>query len=237
VRQGVRHRIRAVDRQRQGQQRQRHDEGRPHGHRQPRTEAAVRARTGGRRCRGRAAPAGGPTGRDVADRPRGRRGDDEHQPERRGGHRAAHGDHAQPDRPDQHPDDLGAAGPLAQGQRRDHHGEPHLRLQHQRGETGRHPDGECGVEQRELAQAHEQPDGHDVAPGHQRARHERDGGHEYDDEAQGHEQGGRQVTQPEVDDDEVGAPDHRDEHGEGDVAGRHPPILAHLDREAPAISP
>ena len=32
-----------------------------------------------------------------------------------------------------------------------------------------------------------------------------------------------------------GAPDHRDEHGEGDVAGRHPPILAdatvkHRDR-------
>ena len=98
-------------------------------------------RGGRRRCRPptrwprrRRAPAPAP-GRDRRAPPRRRRGP----PRRRA-----------PRRP-------GAAGPLAQRERRDHDGEAHLGLEHERGETGRHPDGEGGVEQGELAQAHEQP--------------------------------------------------------------------------------
>jgi len=181
------------------------------------------------------APPRGAAGRDVSHRPRGRRGEDEDQAQSRGRHGAPHRDHAEPHRAHEHPDDLRPAGPLPQRQCRDHDGQAHLGLKHQRGETGRHPDGQCRVEQGELAQAHEHPDGHDVAPRHLRARHQPDRRDEHDDEPQRHEQGRRQVPQAQVDDDEVRAPDHRDEHGEGDVAGWHPPILTHTHREAPAM--
>jgi len=231
----VGHGIRPVDDQRQGQQGQGHHQGRPHGHRQPGAEAAGRHRAGRGWSHRRAAAPRGPAGCDVPHRPGGRRGDDEDQAEGRRRDRAPHRDHAETHRAHEHPHDLRAAGPLAQGQRRDHDGQAHLGLEHQRGQTGRHPHGQCRVEQGELAQAHEHPDGHHVAPRHRRARHQPDRRHEHDDEPQRHEQGRRQVTEAEVDHDEVRAPDHRDEHGEGDVARRHAPILAHPHREAPAM--
>jgi len=222
----VGHGIRPVDDQRQGQQGQGHHQGRPHRHRQPRAEAAGRHRAGGGCSHRRAAAPRGPAGCDVPHRPGGRRGDDEDQAEGRGRDRAPHRDHAETHRAHEHPHDLRAAGPLAQGQGGDHDGESDLRLQDERGQAGRHPDRQGRVEQRELPQAHEQAHQQHVAPRDPWSRHEEDRREQHDDEPQRHEQGRWQVAQAQVDDDEVGAPDHRDEHGEGDVAGRHPTILA-----------
>ena len=112
---------------------------------------------------------------------------------------------------DEHAGDLRPTRPLAQSQRRDDDGEAHLCLEDERGETGRHPDGQRRVEQRELPERHEQPDGQHPAPRHPRARDEPQSRHEHDDEPDRDEQRGRDIPEPEVDDDEVGAPDHRDE--------------------------
>jgi len=97
----------------------------------------------------------------------------------------------------------------------------HLHLQDQRGQAGRHPEVQRGVEQPELTGAHEQAHEQDVAPGRRRPPDEKDGRDEDGEEPQRGEGQGRHVVQAGVDDDEVGAPDHRDQDGGDDVAHGH----------------
>jgi len=118
-----------VDGHGQGEQRQRHHQRGPDGHRQAGAEPAP-PRVDGHGIR-RLRPAGGAAGSDVADRPRRRGGGDEHQPDQGSGGRPAGRDDGQADGPDRDAGDLRPAGSLVQRQRRDEHGEHHLRLQHQ----------------------------------------------------------------------------------------------------------
>ena len=162
---------------------------------------------------------------DVARRPGHRRPHGEDQGQQRDGSPAAEGDDAEPD------DTQTDAGPLEQGRALGEHeggdddGDHGLELEDERGQPGRHPRRERGVEQPELAQAHGAAHEQDPAQGRRRAGHE--GQREQDDgEAERDEQQRRDVAQAPVDDDEVHAPQDHDEAGGEDVLEGHATILA-----------
>ncbi len=233
--------VRPVERERQPEHGDRHHERRPHRHRQPlqpgprgrslptRGRAAVRRDsslvTRGRalvtRGRAQVAADAGASGDDVPHRPRRRCGErhDEREGRRRGA--AAHADDDQPGRPDQHAHELRARRDLAQRRGGEQHGEPDLGLEHERREPGGHAERERGVQQAELAEAHERADEQHVPPPRAGPRHEEHRRDQDDEEAQGDEQRRRHVAEPEVDDDEVHAPDDGDEDGEEGRAQRH----------------
>jgi len=196
----------AVEEQREAQQRDGHDGGGPDGHRQ-------------------AGLLPDPAGHDVAAGPGESGAEAEHQRHERGRGTAADGDDGQPDEPHEDAQLLAGRGPFVQRQRRDDHGEHHLHLQDERRQARRHPEVERGVEQPELADAHEQADEGDVAPGHRGPADEEEGRHEHGDEPKRGEGQRRHVVQADVDDDEVAAPHDGDEDGGEGVADGHAPIV------------
>jgi hypothetical protein len=117
--------------------------------------------------------------------------------------------------------ELAGGRQLVQRRRGDQHREDHLRLQHQRGQPGRHPGRHRGVEQPELAEGHERAHPDHRPPRHrgtayERGRRQRDRG-----EPDRGEQQRRHVRHAPGDHHEVEAPDRGDQRGEQRVAQRH----------------
>jgi hypothetical protein len=147
---------------------------------------------------------------------------------------AAERDHRQTGHPEPDPRYLRRTGPLAQRHRRDHDGEHHLRLQHQRGQAWRHPGVHGDVEQPELPQAHERPHRGQHPPRCQRTRHQQAGREGDQQEPDGREQQRRHAAHPPVDHHEVEAPQHGDQGGEEGIAAGMCAIVGAEDDEAPA---
>ena len=131
-------------------------------------------------------------------------------------------DHDQADRAERDAGDLGGGRPLAQHPGRDHDREDDLRLEHQRGQAGRHAGGHRHVEEAELAQRHEH-----ARPPPAPATARRAGGtsstagKHHDREPDRGEQQRRHALHAPVDDHEVEAPDRGDQGGEERVAAVH----------------
>jgi hypothetical protein len=207
------HRGRAVDQERQSQQRNGYDQRRPDRQGQPTPD-----------------PRG--TGDDVADAPR--QGTEDAQEERRQRHMPA-----PPDRHDREADtadhratDLGCGGQLMQPPRSDHDGEDHLGLQHQGRQTGWHAGSHRDVEEAELSQTHEGADSRDRAPRRGWTSEQEDGREDHGDEPDGDEEQRRDAVHAPVDDDEVEAPQCGDDGSEQGVPEVHgsslsDPIMKH----------
>ena len=168
---------------------------------------------------------------DVADRPR-QGGAQREQQRQGGGRQPARGRHdGQPGGPDEGPGQLAAARPLAERDAGQRDGADDLRLQHERGEPGRHPQVDPEVEQAELPEAHERPDGDDGPPRGVRARDDRDQRQRDQREAHRDEQQRGHAGEPLVDDDEVHPPHDGDEDGQRTVTGGHASTVHADDRE------
>jgi len=120
--------------------------------------------------------------------------------------------------------------PLAERERRDHDREHDVRLQEQCGDARLQAERHRGVEQGELAEAHEEADADDGLPARERARHDDDRKGD-DGEADGDEEERRDAGHAPVDDDEVEAPHRRHEGGQQHVSSRHPPSSARSIRK------
>ena len=139
------------------------------------------------------------------------------------GHLAAapDGDDGETDRADDDAGDLRRRRQLAQHAGGDQDREDDLGLEHQGGETGRHPGVHRDVEEAELAQRHEDPDRRDHPPRRVRAADEEDRREDHEREPDRHEQQRRDAVHPPVDHHEVEAPDGGDEGGEEGVTAVH----------------
>ena len=83
------------------------------------------------------------------------------------------------------------------------------------------------VQEAELTHGHEQPDRRQHPPRHLRARHQEDRREHHGDEAQRQEDQRRHVAHPEIDGQEVQAPQGRHEGGQGVVSAAHGSSLGH----------
>ncbi len=95
---------------------------------------------------------------------------------------------------------------------------------------------DADVEQCELAEADERADEQQVTPGERGPSDEEHGWDTHDDEADGEEEQGRHIVEPDPDGHEVAAPDERDEDGQCGVARTHALESAGTDRERPSNS-
>jgi len=93
---------------------------------------------------------------------------------------------------------------------------------------------QCQVDQRKLADAHEQSDEDDVPPPDGGWPDEQHRGEHHKDEPHGGEQQWGDVVQTGVDDHEVRAPDDGHDDGQDGVFGLHTPNRCSLDPESPA---
>ena len=153
----------------------------------------------------------------------------EHEGQRgcRAGAAGSHDD--QPGGADGDADEGRPLGVLAEPHERDQHGEDDLGLEHERGQTGRHAEVQRGVEQAELADAHEQPDQGDVDRTRGRAADEEDRRQRHEGEPDRGEGQRWHVADAFVDHDEVDAPDGRGQAGEQRGSEGHASIVGRSD--------
>ena len=109
---------------------------------------------------------------------------------------------------------------LAEARHRQPDREEHLRLDHQRRQTGRDVRADRQVQQPELTDADQQAVSGQIAPRGLRARYQQGGRQRGEQEAQRGEQQRWQLRQRQLDDDEVGAPHRHDGEGEQHVTKR-----------------
>ncbi len=168
----------------------------------------------------------GETATDVADRPAEATEDGEADREERGhadvaAGRAVDGDQAHAADCDDQAHHLCDRHPFTQEQHAENHGEGRRRLQHQRGQSGRHPQAHRQEQEHELhgpepRHVDEEPLEADLGK-----THEQDDRDRHDGEAQRCQKERREVFETEVDRDEVQSPQEHDAEGEQPVTSGH----------------
>ena len=159
---------------------------------------------------------------DVAAGPGNARREHKREPEGRHVAGALHrrADAAEAGAGDEHARDLPQRRTFAKHERGEEDREEDLGLHHDRGETRRHADLHAREQERELAEEPGTADQDQPLPGQRRPRQD-EAGKRRDEEAQGREKQRRERAEPPLNDNEVEAPERRDEHREGDMDGFH----------------
>jgi subtilisin family serine protease len=196
------HHLAAFDRPGEGEERQGQEERRPD-HEGEGVDLVTRERTADQVAQ---SPGGGAAEREDESRERERGPPGDRQPDQAG-------------RGDRGSQKVQQARPFAEHQRRQDHGEEHLRLLHDCRQPRGHADLDGPEEHGELPEEAEEREARVDAEGKARPRQEQDGRDRGDQHAQPAEHERRDADQPQLDDDEVHAPEQDHCQGQRDIAG------------------